>query len=155
MADVRNLSSEELENQKNLLKEQELIQARIEERNKRMAIAGQEEIKRLKKRNEQDKENLKSLEDKTDVFDDIEDAAKDYVKFWEKAGERQEEYLDMVEGFQTSFAKLGNDVKKVLTSSTFCHKSHSVIVPLAGIAKRKKKVLSYPATGAVPAVKLC
>ncbi len=118
MADVRNLSSEELENQKNLLKEQELIQARIEERNKRMAIAGQEEIKRLKKRNEQDKENLKSLEDKTDVFDDIEDAAKDYVKFWEKAGERQEEYLDMVEGFQTSFAKLGNDVKKVLTSST-------------------------------------
>jgi hypothetical protein len=118
MADVRNLSSEELEAQKNLLKEQDLIQQRIEERNKRMAVAGQEEIKRLKKRNEQDEENLKTLEDKLEAFDDIEDKAKDYVKFWEQAGERQEEYLDMVEGFQTSFTKLGNDVKKVLTSST-------------------------------------
>ncbi|MEY3962464.1 MAG: hypothetical protein RLZ08_847 [Pseudomonadota bacterium] len=117
MADIRNLTPEELEKQNKLLTEREQILQRIEERNKRIAVAGADEIKRLSKRNETDKARLDILGDELDAIEDITDGAKDYVKFWEKAAQKQQDYQETQEDFATSFAKLSDGMKETLLDS--------------------------------------
>ncbi len=140
MADIRNLTPEELEKQNQLLKERDEILQRLEERNKRMAVAGQEEIKRLQRRNEKDKEHLDNIDDVLGALKDVKDKADDYADFWEKAAGRQEEYLDMQEDFQTSFAKLAPGVKKILTSST--NNSNTLAAITARILELKKQEIN-------------
>ena len=117
MADVRSLSAQELERQNQLLKEREQIEQRMEERNKRMAVAGQEEIKRLKKRNEEDKTHGKNLDEQLKSLKDVEDKASDYVKFWADAAEKQEDFWETSNDFASSFAKMTPKVKELLTDS--------------------------------------
>jgi len=113
---AENLSDES--KKKQLLDEQNEVQQRIEERNKRMALAGQDEIKRLKKRNEQDKEHIKNLKEELKVISDSEKKSKEYTDVWEKALKRQGDYNDTQEDFQKSFGRLGKDVQTTLQKST-------------------------------------
>jgi hypothetical protein len=113
---AENLSDES--KKKQLLDEQNEVQQRIEERNKRMALAGQDEIKRLKKRNEQDKEHIKNLKEELKVISDSEKKAKEYTDVWEKALKRQDDYSEAQNDFQTSFSRLGKDVQTTLQKST-------------------------------------
>jgi hypothetical protein len=106
MADVRNLSPEELEKQNKLLIERDEIMQRLEERNKRIAVAGADEIKRLERRNQKDKEHLENIGNQLDSIEEITDKVEDYVDFWKKAAEKQQDYLDLQDDFGTSFAKL-------------------------------------------------
>ena len=117
MADVRNLSAQELERQNQLLKERDQIEQRIEERNKRIAVAGQEEIKRLKKRNEEDKTHAKNLNEELKTLKEVEDKAKDYTDLWEEAAEKQEDFWKTSNDFASAFAKMTPEVKKYLTDS--------------------------------------
>ena len=117
MADVRNLSAQELERQNQLLKEREQIEQRIEERNKRIAIAGQEEMKRLKKRNEEDKTHAKNLNEELKTLKQVEDSAKDYTDLWEEAAAKQEDFWKTSNDFASDFAKMTPEVKKYLTDS--------------------------------------
>jgi hypothetical protein len=116
MADVRNLSPEELEKQNKLLIERDEIMQRLEERNKRIAVAGADEIKRLERRNQKDKEHLENIGNQLDSIEEITDKVEDYVDFWKKAAEKQQDYLDLQEDFGTSFAKLTPQVKNLLVS---------------------------------------
>ena len=116
MADVRNLSAQELERQNQLLRERDELLQRLEERNKRIAIAGAEEVKRLEKRNEKDKEHLKNLDKKLDGLKEIKDAADEYVKTVKELADRQEEFNDLQEEYATSFAKMTPAVQKLLTT---------------------------------------
>ena len=116
MAEVRNLTPEELEQQNKLLREREEIMQRLEERNKRIATAGADEIKRLEKRNQKDKEHLGNIGNQLDALTEITDKVEDYADFWKKAAEKQQDYLDLQEDFGTSFAKLTPQVKNLLVS---------------------------------------
>lgn len=116
MADVRNLTPEELEKQNKLLKERDEILQRIEERNKRIAVAGADEIKRLDKRNNKDKEHLDNLEKELEGIQDIKDEADEYATFWEEAAKKQQSYNDLQEEYGTSFAKLTPSIKNLLVS---------------------------------------
>ena len=116
MADVKNLTPEELEKQNKLLRERDEIMQRLEERNKRIAVAGADEIKRLEKRNQKDKDHLDNIGNQLDAIEEITDKVEDYVDFWKKAAEKQQDYLDLQEDFGTSFAKLTPQVKNLLVS---------------------------------------
>lgn len=116
MADVRNLTTQELERQNQLLKERDEILQRLDERNKRIAVAGADEIKRLEKRNEKDKEHLQSLDNELDTIKAIKDGADEYVKTLKDALDRQEELTDLQDEYATSFAKMTPAVQKILTS---------------------------------------
>ena len=114
---ARNLTPEEQQKLLDIQKEQDEISQRIEERNKRIAVAGQEEIKRLEKRNQKDREHLKNLEQQSDVIQEIKDDAEDYADFWKDAGERLEEYNKLQDDLGNSFTKLNPRVKQILTTS--------------------------------------
>ena len=116
MAEVRNLTPEELERENKLLKERDEILQRLEERNKRIAVAGADEIKRLEKRNQKDREHLENLGKELDGIDEIKDATKDYVDFWKEASQKQQEYTDLQEDFGKSFAKLSPQIRGLLVS---------------------------------------
>jgi len=116
MADVRNLTPEELEKQNKLLKERDEILQRIEERNKRIAVAGGDEIKRLEKRNQKDKDHLDNLAKELEGIQDIKDEVDEYADFWEEAAKRQQSYNDLQEEYGTSFSKLTPSIKNLLVS---------------------------------------
>lgn len=116
MAELRNLTPEELEKQNKLLRERDEILQRLEERNKRIAVAGADEIKRLEKRNQKDKEHLENLSKELEGIEDIKDAVDDYVDFWAEAAKNQEDYNKLQEDYATSFAKLTPSVKNLLVS---------------------------------------
>lgn len=116
MAELRNLTPEELEKQNKLLRERDEILQRIEERNKRIAVAGGDEIKRLEKRNQKDKEHLDNLAKELEGIQDIKDEVDEYADFWEEAAKKQQSYNDLQEEYGTSFAKLTPSIKNLLVS---------------------------------------
>ena len=94
-------SAEEL--RLDLLREIEEANQRIEEQNKKAAIAGAEERKRLEKRIEKEKEKLKILQKQAEPL--------------EKQNTLAEEYEDLQDSLGTSFTKLNIGARKLITTN--------------------------------------
>ena len=86
-----------------LLREIEEANQRIEEQNKKAAIAGAEERKRLEKRIEKEKEKLKILQKQAEPL--------------EKQNTLAEEYEDLQDSLGTSFTKLNINARKLITTN--------------------------------------
>jgi hypothetical protein len=86
-----------------LLREIEETNQRIEEQNKKAAVAGAEERKRLEKRIEKEKEKLKILQKQ--------------VKPLEEQNTLAEEYLDLQDTLQSSFSKLDIGARKLIQTN--------------------------------------
>ena len=94
-------SAEEL--RLDLLREIEEANQRIEEQNKKAAIAGAEERKRLEKRIEKEKEKLKILQKQAEPL--------------EKQNTLAEEYEELQDSLGTSFTKLNIGARKLITTN--------------------------------------
>ena len=86
-----------------LLREIEETNQRIEEQNKKAAIVGAEERKRLEKRIEKEKEKLKILQKQAEPL--------------EKQNTLAEEYEDLQDSLGTSFTKLNINARKLITTN--------------------------------------
>lgn len=86
-----------------LLREIEETNQRIEEQNKKAALAGAEERKRLEKRIEKEKEKLKILQKQAEPL--------------EKQNTLAEEYEDLQDSLGTSFTKLNINARKLITTN--------------------------------------
>jgi hypothetical protein len=86
-----------------LLREIEETNQRIEEQNKKAAIVGAEERKRLEKRIEKEKEKLKILQKQAEPL--------------EKQNTLAEEYEDLQDTLETSFTKLNINARKLITTN--------------------------------------
>jgi hypothetical protein len=86
-----------------LLREIEEANQRIEEQNKKAAVVGAEERKRLEKRIEREKEKLKELQKQ--------------VKPLEEQNTLAEEYNDLQDTLQSSFTKLDIGARKLITTN--------------------------------------
>jgi hypothetical protein len=86
-----------------LLREIEEANQRIEEQNKKAAIVGAEERKRLEKRIEKEKEKLKILQKQAEPL--------------EKQNTLAEEYEDLQDSLGTSFTKLNINARKLITTN--------------------------------------
>ena len=94
-------SAEEL--RLDLLREIEEANQRIEEQNKKAAVVGAEERKRLEKRIENEKEKLKILQKQVDPL--------------EKQNTLAEEYEELQDSLGTSFTKLNIGARKLITTN--------------------------------------
>ena len=101
MADKLSDSAEE--KRLELLREIEETNQRIEEQNKKAAIVGAEERKRLEKRIEKEKEKLKILQKQAEPL--------------EKQNTLAEEYEDLQDSLGTSFTKLNINARKLITTN--------------------------------------
>jgi hypothetical protein len=97
------LSDSAEEKRLELLREIEEANQRIEEQNKKAAIVGAEERKRLEKRIEREKEKLKELQKQ--------------VKPLEEQNTLAEEYNDLQDTLQSSFTKLDIGARKLITTN--------------------------------------
>ena len=86
-----------------LLREIEETNQRIEEQNKKAALVGAEERKRLEKRIEKEKEKLKILQKQAEPL--------------EKQNTLAEEYEDLQDSLGTSFTKLNINARKLITTN--------------------------------------
>ena len=86
-----------------LLREIEEANQRIEEQNKKAAVVGAEERKRLEKRIENEKEKLKILQKQVDPL--------------EKQNTLAEEYEELQDSLGTSFTKLNIGARKLITTN--------------------------------------
>ena len=86
-----------------LLREIEEANQRIEEQNKKAALVGAEERKRLEKRIEKEKEKLKILQKQAEPL--------------EKQNTLAEEYEDLQDSLGTSFTKLNINARKLITTN--------------------------------------
>ena len=86
-----------------LLREIEETNQRIEEQNKKAALVGAEERKRLEKRIEKEKEKLKILQKQAEPL--------------EKQNTLAEEYEDLQDSLGNSFTKLNNNARKLITTN--------------------------------------
>ena len=86
-----------------LLREIEEANQRIEEQNKKAAVVGSEERKRLEKRIENEKEKLKILQKQVDPL--------------EKQNTLAEEYEELQDSLGTSFTKLNIGARKLITTN--------------------------------------
>ena len=101
MADKLSDSAEET--RLDLLREIEETNQRIDEQNKKAAIVGAEERKRLEKRIEKEKEKLKILQKQAEPL--------------EKQNTLAEEYEDLQDSLGTSFTKLNINARKLITTN--------------------------------------
>ena len=101
MADKLSDSAEE--KRLELLREIEEANQRIEEQNKKAAIVGAEERKRLEKRIEKEKEKLKILQKQSEPL--------------EKQNTLAEEYETLQDSLGTSFTKLDKGARKLITTN--------------------------------------
>ena len=97
------LSDKAEEKRLELLREIEEANQRIEEQNKKAAIVGAEERKRLEKRIEKEKEKLKILQKQAEPL--------------EKQNTLAEEYEDLQDSLGTSFTKLNINARKLITTN--------------------------------------
>ena len=86
-----------------LLREIEEVNQRIEEQNKKAAVVGAEERKRLEKRIENEKEKLKILQKQIDPL--------------QKQNTLAEEYEELQDTLETSFTKLNINARKLITTN--------------------------------------
>jgi hypothetical protein len=86
-----------------LLREIEEANQRIEEQNKKAAVVGADERKRLEKRIEKEKEKLKILQKQVDPL--------------EKQNKLAEEYEDLQDTLQTSYTKLDIGARKLISTN--------------------------------------
>jgi hypothetical protein len=86
-----------------LLREIEEVNQRIEEQNKKAAVVGAEERKRLEKRIENEKEKLKILQKQVEPLEEQNTLA--------------EEYEDLQNSLGTSFTKLNINARKLITTN--------------------------------------
>jgi hypothetical protein len=86
-----------------LLREIEEVNQRIEEQNKKAAVVGAEERKRLEKRIENEKEKLKILQKQIEPL--------------QKQNTLAEEYEDLQDTLETSFTKLNINARKLITTN--------------------------------------
>jgi hypothetical protein len=86
-----------------LLREIEEVNQRIEEQNKKAAVVGAEERKRLEKRIENEKEKLKILQKQVEPL--------------QKQNTLAEEYEDLQDTLETSFTKLNINARKLITTN--------------------------------------
>ena len=101
MAEKRSDSADEL--RLDLLREIEETNQRIEEQNKKAAVVGAEERKKLEKRIEREKEKLKTLQKQ--------------VKPLEEQNTLAEEYNDLQDTLQTSYTKLDIGARKLISTN--------------------------------------
>lgn len=97
------LSDSQDEIRLDLLREIEETNQRIEEQNKKAAVAGAEERKRLEKRIEKEKEKLKTLQKQ--------------VKPLEEQNKLAEEYNELQDTLQSSFSKLDIGARKLIQTN--------------------------------------
>ena len=101
MAEKLSDSADEL--RLDLLREIEETNQRIEEQNKKAAVVGAEERKKLEKRIEREKEKLKTLQKQ--------------VKPLEEQNTLAEEYNDLQDTLQTSYTKLDIGARKLISTN--------------------------------------
>jgi hypothetical protein len=109
-----NLTPAEIQQQVRLLQEQDKILQRIEERNKRIAIAGQDELKRLEKRNKKDEDHLDNLKETLNKLSAVEAEAKDYEDTWDTLLNKQDDFNDYLKESQIEISKMSPEMKKML-----------------------------------------
>lgn len=97
------LSDSADETRLDLLREIEETNQRIEEQNKKAAVVGADERKRLEKRIEREKEKLKILQKQVDPL--------------EKQNTLAEEYADLQDTLQSSFTKLDAGARKLISTN--------------------------------------
>jgi hypothetical protein len=97
------LSDSEDQKRLDILRDIEETNQRIEEQNKKAAVVGAEERKRLERRIQKEKETLKELQNQ--------------VKPLEQQNTLAEEYADLQDTLQSSFTKLDAGARKLITTN--------------------------------------